>query len=273
MRFCRSLSLILIVLLFPTMLLAAPKADLWEYWDEHNPNSTLTVDHSAWTNFLQQYVSLGPNGVNRLYYQGITTQDRSSLDNYVDQLTATEIRSMSKESQKPFWINLYNALTIQVVLDHYPVDSIKDIDISPGFFSSGPWAKKLVTIEGQELSLNDIEHRILRPIWKDPRIHYAVNCASMGCPNLQRKAFTAKNSDVLLDKAAREYINHPRGVNIDGGDLVVSSIYDWFQEDFGDSEAAVIKHLMQYAAPGLKQKLQGFDDIDDDRYDWSLNDR
>jgi hypothetical protein len=160
-----------------------------------------------------------------------------------------------------------------VVLDHYPVDSIKDIDISPGFFSSGPWDKKLVTIEGQGLSLNDIEHRILRPVWQDPRIHYGVNCASMGCPNLQRKAFTAQNTDGLLDKAAREYVNHPRGVSMEDGDLVVSSIYDWFQEDFGGSEAGVIEHLMQYAEPGLKQKLQGFDDIDDDRYDWSLNDR
>ena len=202
MRRCRSLSLTLIVLLFPTLLLAAPKADLWEYWDEHNPNSTMTVDHSAWTTFLQSYVTQDPKGINRFDYQWVTAQDRSNLDSYLDELTATKVRSMSKETQKPFWINLYNALTIQVVLDHYPVDSIKDIDISPGFFSSGPWDKKLVTIEGQELSLNDIEHRILRPLWKDPRIHYAVNCASMGCHNLQRKAFTAENTDNLLDKAA-----------------------------------------------------------------------
>lgn len=272
MRLCRSLSLILIVLLFPTMLLAAPKADLWEYWDEHNPNSTLTVDHSAWTNFLQQYVSQGPNGVNRLDYQGVTTQDRSSLDNYVDQLTDTEIRSMSKKSQKPFWINLYNALTVQLVLDHHPVDSIKDISF--GFLSfGGPWKEKLVKVEGQELSLNDIEHRILRPIWKDSRIHYGVNCASIGCPNLQRKAFTAQNTEDLLDKGAREYINHPQGASIEGGRLVVSSIYEWFQEDFGGNDAGVIEHFMQYADPGLNQKLQGFDDIDDDRYDWSLNDR
>jgi hypothetical protein len=254
------------------MLLAAPKADLWEYWEQHNPGSSLTVNHSAWTDFLQRYVSQGPNRVNLVDYQGVTAGNRENLNTYLESLTGIEATSLSRPSQKPFWINLYNALTIQVVLDHYPVDSIKDIDISPGFFSSGPWDKKLVTIEGQELSLNDIEHRILRPIWNDPRIHYAVNCASMGCPNLQRKAFTAANTDNLLNKAAREYINHPRGVNINGGDLVVSSIYDWFQEDFGDSESGVIEHLMQYADPKLKQKLQGFEDIDDDRYDWSLND-
>ncbi|MDZ7759199.1 MAG: DUF547 domain-containing protein [Desulfovermiculus sp.] len=179
---------------------------------------------------------------------------------------------MSKESQKPFWINLYNALTIQLVLEHYPVDSIKDISF--GFLSfGGPWKEKLVTVEGQELSLNDIEHRILRPIWKDPRIHYGVNCASMGCPNLQPEAFTAQNTEDLLEKGAREYINHPRGASIEGGRLVVSSIYEWFQEDFGGNDAGMIEHLMQYAEPEFKEKLQGFDDIDDDRYDWSLNKR
>jgi len=273
MKRCRFLSLTLVVLLFPTLLLAAPKADLWEYWEQHDPDSSVTVDHSPWTDFLQRYVSQGPNGINLVDYQGVTVGDRESLDRYLESLTGMEATSLSRASQKPFWINLYNALTVQVVLEHYPVDSIKDIDISPGFFSSGPWDTKLVTIEGEELSLNDIEHRILRPVWQDPRIHYGVNCASIGCPNLQRKAFTAQDTDGLLDKAAREYVNHPRGVSVEDGDLVVSSIYDWFQEDFGGSEAGVIEHLMQYAEPGLKQQLQGFDDIDDDRYDWSLNDR
>ncbi len=271
MRRCLPLILTLIVLLFPTLLLAAPKADLWEYWEQHEPDSSVTVDHGPWTDFLQRYVSQGPNGVNLVDYQGVTAEDRAILDSYLESLTGTEATSLSRASQKPFWINLYNALTIQVVLEHYPVESIKDISF--GFLSfGGPWKEELVTIEGRELSLNDIEHRILRPLWQDPRIHYAVNCASMGCPNLQRKAFTTENTDDLLNKAAREYVNHPRGVSIEDGGLVVSSIYDWFQEDFGGSDAGVIEHLMQYADPELKRKLQGFEDVDDDRYDWTLND-
>jgi hypothetical protein len=151
------------------------------------------------------------------------------------------------------------------------VESIKDIDISPGFFSVGPWDKKLVTVEGKELSLNDIEHRILRPLWQDPRIHYAVNCASLGCPNLRRQAYTATTAEEMLRKGAREYINHPRGAKVKKGDLIVSSIYNWFEEDFGGSEAAVIDHLTQYAAPKLKSRLDGINSIDDYRYDWSLN--
>jgi hypothetical protein len=263
---------ILLLLALPSLLLAAPKADLWDYWTEHAPNSSISVDHSPWSAFLQRYVTQGPNGINRVDYGAVTAEDRDSLDSYLKRLTRTKVRSMSRASQKPFWINLYNALTVQVILDHYPVDSIQDIDISPGFFSSGPWDKKLVTIEGKKLSLNDIEHRILRPIWEDPRIHYAVNCASLGCPNLQTDAFTPENIEVLLDKGAREYINHPRGVTIEEDNLIVSSIYEWFQEDFGGSEEGVIDHLRRYAEPELTKKLKGFSTIYDDRYDWSLND-
>ncbi|MCF8109509.1 MAG: DUF547 domain-containing protein [Desulfohalobiaceae bacterium] len=261
----------LLMFSFPAVLSAAPKADLWEYWEQHDPDSSLRLDHSVWSGLLKDNITPGPEGINRFDYQGITEKDRRRLDSYIQALAGTQIGSLSRASQKPFWINLYNALTVQVVLDHYPVESIKDIDISPGFFASGPWGKKLVRVEDKELSLNDIEHRILRPVWKDPRIHYGVNCASLGCPNLQTEAYTPQNIETLLDKGARAYVNHPRGVDIDGGDLVVSSIYTWFQEDFGGSDTGVIEHLMHYAEPELKNKLQGFDAIDDDHYDWSLN--
>ena len=104
------------------------------------------------------------------------------------------ITDYNKKEQLAYWINLYNSLTIKVVLEHYPVKSIKEIKLS-GIFKPGPWKKELVIIEGKKLSLDNIEHDILRPIWKDNRVHYAVNCASIGCPNLQNSAFTAKNSD------------------------------------------------------------------------------
>ena len=101
------------------------------------------------------------------------------------------------------------------------------------FLKNRHWKKKLLTIEGEEVSLNDIEHRILRPIWRDPRIHYAVNCASIGCPNLVSTPFTAENTEALLDQGARNYINHPRAVNISSkGKVTVSSIYSWFESDF-----------------------------------------
>ena len=160
---------------------------------------------------------------------------------------------------------------MHLVATRYPVASIRDIDISPGLFSRGPWDKKLVTVEGEALSLNDIEHRILRPIWRDPRIHYAVNCASLGCPNLQRRAFTGANGDALLDRAAHDYVNSPRGVHFDGRRLIVSSLYVWYGEDFGGSDTAVIGHLRRYAAPALAATLAAATSIGDDSYDWALN--
>ena len=157
------------------------------------------------------------------------------------------------------------------MLEHYPVASIRDIDISPGFFADGPWGKKQVTVEGEALSLDDIEHRILRPIWRDPRIHYAVNCASVGCPNLLPHAMTIENAEAFLEAAATAFINHPRGARIEEGKLYVSSIYDWFEADFGGGDAGVIAHLRSYAKGELATALKGLNLIEDDSYDWRLN--
>ena len=263
--------LLLTVLLWSSSTLAAPKADLWDRWLAHDPQSTLSVDHQPWDRFLQTYTVRGADGVNRLPYAKISTADRAKLDDYLARLADIPVSKLKQTEQRAFWINLYNALTVSVIVENYPVKSIMDIDISPGFFSNGPWGKKLVSIEGVKVSLDEIEHRILRPIWKDPRIHYAVNCASIGCPNLQAQAFTSENTDGLLSQAAREYVNHPRGVRIEDEDLVVSSIYDWFAADFGGNDPAVIAHLKRYAEPRLRGKLDRLSHISSHGYDWSLN--
>ena len=182
------------------------------------------------------------------------------------------VSGLGRDEQCAYWINLYNALTLEVVLDHYPVASIRDIDISPGLFSQGPWGKKLITVEGEPVSLNDIEHRILRPIWRDPRIHYAINCAAMGCPNLQPRPFTGRSLDHALDLAAMRFVDSPRGMQIEDGKLYVSSLYVWFVDDFGGDDAGVIHHLMAYAEPGTAMQLQKLDDIAGHSYDWRLND-
>ena len=279
----RSLTLQGLLLLLPWLLQApaanagvlerlfAPSAQVWSFWDTHG-TATDVIDNSPWQRFLQNYVRPDDDGINRVEYAKVTAAERAALRNYIERLQKINIRDYGRDEQLAYWINLYNAVTVNVVLEHYPVASIRDIDISPGFLSFGPWDKKLLSIEGQAVSLNDIEHRILRPIWKDPRLHYALNCASLGCPNLQTTAFTAVNTPALLDASARDYVNHPRGVSIIDGELRVSSIYSWFREDFGDNEADVIKHLRRYASAGLAAELAGFDHIDDDDYDWSLND-
>lgn len=250
---------------------AAPSAKLWSRWAQHDATSTATIDHSAWHAFLGKYVRRSRDGINRVAYGRVTVADNAALHAYLRRLSQVRISGHNRTEQLAYWINLYNAVTVDVILDRWPVKTIRQINISPGLFSRGPWGKKLVTVEGVALSLDDIEHRILRPIWRDPRIHYAVNCASLGCPNLQPAAFTRANVHMLMDRGAREYVNHPRGVQVVDNALKVSSIYRWFKEDFGNSDASVIAHLKKYARPALRAQLERISDIDDDGYDWTIN--
>lgn len=250
----------------------APSAKSWPRWEAHDPAASRTVDHGPWQRFLSAHVVAGADGIARVAYGKVGADDKAALDAYVRALSAEPVSRLTRAEQRAYWINLYNAATVRLVLERYPVASIRDINISPGLFSSGPWGKALFAVEGEALSLNDIEHRILRPIWKDPRIHYALNCASLGCPDLLAEAFTAANAEGLLDRAAVAFVNHPRGARVEGGRLRVSSIYEWFQEDFGGNEAGVIEHLRRYAAGPLAQSLAGVRTIASHAYDWALND-
>lgn len=122
------------------------------------------------------------------------------------------------------------------------------------------------------MSLDDIEHETMRPTFRDPRVHYAVNCASIGCPNLWPRAWRATTLERQLDAAAAAFVNHPRGVTVlPDGRLRTSSIYSWFREDFGGSEAGVVAHLRRYAAAPLAARLTERTAIAGDSYDWALN--
>lgn len=260
------------LLLLASAAHAAPRAELWPRWSAQDEASATLVDHAPWDAFLQKYVQRGSDGIHRLPYARIAEADRTALRGYLAQLQGVRVTGLRRAEQRAYWINLYNAATVDVVLRHYPVDSILDIGISPGLFARGPWGAKILRVEGEALSLDDIEHRILRPLWNDPRTHYAVNCASLGCPNLAGRAWTAAAMETMLDQAARDYVNHPRGASVEGGRLRVSSIYDWFEADFGGDDAGVISHLRRYAAPGLARELAGVRKVQDDAYDWALND-
>jgi len=250
--------------------LFVPDSELWGIWNVAEESSTATIDHGDWQQVLDAYlVTAGTDGINRFDYANITDGDRARLQGYIEQLAAIDPRTYPRTEQRAYWINLYNALTVDVVLQYYPVKSIRDIE--RGLLGSGPWKKQLVEVAGQPLTLNDIEHRILRPIWRDPRTHYAVNCASLGCPNLAARAYTATDIDSLLDEAARAYINHPRGVVFENGRLTLSSIYNWFDVDFGKSDVAVLEHLAKYAEPDLAGRLAGYDGRIKYDYDWRLN--
>ena len=254
------------------MAQAAPKAELWPRWQKHDPASQQKIDHGAWDRFLKQnVVAPHPSGINRVRYQAVSADDQQSLKSYLHALQALAISSYNRAEQKAYWINLYNALTVELIISRFPLASIRDINISPGLLVRGPWGAKLLTIEGEKLSLDDIEHRILRPIWRDHRVHYALNSASLGGPNLQPVAYTGDNSEALLEKGAREFINHPRGVALQKDKLQVSSIYVWFQEDFGRGAADLMEHWQEYAEPALAGALEKYQGGLAHDYDWRLN--
>lgn len=233
-------------------------------------------DHSAWDALLGRYVTAAPDGVNRVDYGAwkASRADRAALDAYIAALERTRISALTRDEQFAAWANLYNAVTVRVILQRFPVRSIKDIHSEGAGLNpkalTGPWLTKVVTVEGRRLSLDEIENAVMRPTFRDPRVHYAVNCASIGCPNLMPRAFRAATLDADLDAAARAYINHPRAVSVTGRGLRLSSIYDWYAGDFG-TPAQLRTHLLRYAAPELAARIRATDRIAGYGYDWKLN--
>ncbi|WP_431786473.1 DUF547 domain-containing protein [Vibrio harveyi] len=240
---------------------SAPKSDLWPYWKQSNQANKTQISHQEWQQLLDRY--LVEQDENTLFrYNQVSATDKAKLKQYIQRLAKLDPLQYNQAEQYAYWVNLYNAITVDLILDNYPVKSITKLG---GLFSFGPWGDEVVVVNGKDLTLNDIEHRILRPIWQDPRTHYAVNCASLGCPNLQTQAFTAENTQALLDSAAKTFINSNKGVSIKGNSAQLSSIYDWFAEDFGGEEQ-VFNHIAQYAP-----QYQGFSGKVKYEYDWNLN--
>ncbi len=228
-------------------------------------------DDDAFDMILDAHIVAGADGLNRVRYGNLKRQALAGLADYVARLQQVRVSALPAAGQLAFWINLYNAGTLQVVAEYYPVKSIKDINLGGGFFGRGPWKAKLLAVEGHDLSLENVEHDILRRNFPDPLIHYALNCASIGCPNLQKRAYRPETLNDQLQAGARSYVNNPRGLLVDGDRLTASKIYRWYAVDFGGA-AGLSRHWMSYAAPDLKNRLAELGSPDRYVYDWSLND-
>jgi len=251
---------------------APERANRWRQWKRHDPESDEVIAHNRWDEFLSEHVVSGDDGVNRVAYGQVSEIERKLLSAYLSECERVVIRTYAREEQFAFWLNVYNAVTVRTVLENYPIRSMRNVGVVPSWLGGGPWDRPRIQVEGVPLSLNDIEHRILRRNWRDPRIHYAVNCGATGCPNLPRRAFRGEGLSPTLDALATEFINSPRGVHRIGERLSACRIFRWFLEDFGGSEAALIEYLRRFAAPELQDMLEGRKKVDRYHYDWSLND-
>jgi hypothetical protein len=218
--------------------------------------------HQIFADLLSKY-----NADGHVDYAGFK-QDENRLDAYLESLAKIDPASLPRNQRFAFYVNAYNAWTIKLILSWYPgVTSIKEL----GSLFKSPWKRKFVKIGGKTITLDHIEHGILRPEFKDPRVHFAVNCASRGCPQLYGEPFTGAQLDVQLNAVTHLFINDPRLNRLEDNTLYVSSIFKWFSEDFNDD---IISFIERYAAPGLKNaiaarrpslKIKYLD------YDWSLN--
>ncbi len=156
-----------------------------------------------------------------------------------------------------FWINAYNAFTVKLIVDNYPISSIMKLD------NGKVWDRKWINIGGKTYSLNNIENDILRPQFKDPRIHFAVNCAAKSCPPLLNRAWTAANLESNFEKQARAFINNPEFNKISAKEVEVSKIFDWYASDFGN----LIDYLNKYSSTKINANAK----VKFREYDWALN--
>jgi hypothetical protein len=220
------------------------------------------VDHSLFGELLATHVKEG--AVN---YAGFKAEE-GKLDQYLTVLENTDPELLDREEQFAFYINAYNAWTIKLILSAYPgLTSIKEL----GSLFRSPWKKEIATIHGKKLSLDDIEHAILRPRFKDPRVHFAINCASKSCPPLISEPYRGAVLNAQLDQVTRNFINTPGNCRLEGDTLWVSSIFKWFSEDFNDDPAGFHQ---KYSTGDLNQRLQekgGRLNVRYLDYDWSLN--
>jgi len=240
-------------------------ADVIEFWDARDEESTQVVDHSQWQEILNTYLNdEDPSGVNRFDYKSVSSEDSEHLQ-------SQSPRQLNSQEQFAFWVNLYNAKTVDYIIDGVQEDDITSIkQIRSKLVIPGPWKRKDLKIEGEKLSLDSIEHGILRPIWKDHRIHYAVNCASIGCPNLLKTAYTVENTEELLEIAEEDFLTHPRAAHVDGETVVLSSLFDWYGPDFASSQTEFFEYLSDFVEPEIADLLLDEPKVKYD-YDWKLN--
>ncbi len=220
-------------------------------------------EHKLWDELTKKYVS----DAGFVNYKGFV-RDSLKINKYLALLSSNHPNdSWTSDQRKAYWINAYNAFTIKLIVDNYPVKSIKDLGGSI-YKVNTPWDIKFIKIGDEEYDLNNIEHGILRDQWEDPRIHAAVNCASVSCPALMKGAFTAEQLEKQLDMQMKRFILDNSKNILSKNSVKLSKIFKWFSGDFKNVAPDVIKYINRYSDIEISEDA----DIDYFEYDWNLND-
>ena len=252
---------------------AASQVVVGRHWPAAQRVSMDQIDHSAWDALLQRYVDT--RGM--VNYQGwkATSNDMRALDQYLATLSKADPRKpASKPGKMAFWINAYNAVTIRGILREYPTSSIRNH--TPKVFGYNIWDDLLLWVGDQKYSLNQMEHQVLRKMG-DPRVHFAIVCASIGCPRLLNRAYVPDRLDEQLDENARNFFANPAKFRYDARSrrIAVSPILKWFAEDFGADMAQRLRTIAPYLPTDEARRLatSGSAEVSYLDYDWSLNDQ
>jgi len=227
---------------------------------------SIIPDHQIFNDLLSKYVDESGN----VNYKGFK-EEKSAFKKYLKEIKANppDTNTWTKKDQIAFWINAYNAFTIELILDNYPISSIKDIGAKLQIpFVNTPWDIKFIEIGGEEYDINNIEHNILRKNFDEPRIHFAIVCASFSCPKLRREAYTGEKLEAQLTQQAQSFLADNRKNQISQNSIVISKIFSWFKGDFIKNET-LISFLNQYAPV----KISSDADISYMKYDWRLNEQ
>ena len=224
-------------------------------------------DHSLWDGLLGEHVH-----EDRVDYEGLLA-DRERLDDYLESLAAADPDTLGREEQLAFWIDAYNALMVDAVLDAWPVGSVLDIGRILGVVPTGGVFREPRRVAGQDLSLDDIEHRILRERFGDARTHAALNCASRSCPALPDRAFTGADLDARLDAAMLSFLLDGKRNRLGADPPMLSSIFRWYRADFEAEAGSVWEWVRRFLPPEIARELPEEADPGFLSYDWALNDR
>lgn len=244
---------ILILLLVPFFAFSNSNAINNKIYKGNTITTTKSLDHKIWNDLLQKYVSKKGN----VNYSGFK-KDEAKLDLYLNSLSKNSPENnWSKNAVLAYWINAYNAFTVKLILDNYPLKSIKDI--------KKPWDLKFIVLADKTYSLGDIEHKILRKM-NEPRIHFAINCASYSCPNLLNKAYTAGALEKQLESVSKSFINDGSKNYITTNSIEISEIFNWFSKDF-KTKGSLIDFLNRYSAIKINENAK----IKYKNYNWNLN--
>jgi hypothetical protein len=231
-------------------------------------------DYKVWGELISKHYDPA-KGMN---YKALKAQDKATLDNLRRQMATVDVQTLSRQDQLAYWINLYNISVVSIVVDNYPVESIRDLSTDP-VVRLNIFKKPLVATKRGKVSLNDIENERIRNGFKDPRIHFAINCAAESCPPIRTEPYVGSRIKEQLDDQTRKFLNGPHGVRLEkkGGELVLhtSKVMDWFKEDFDKWGGGTVEFLSRYVSGDKRRQMDAAGsqiDVKYDDYSWKLND-